>query len=115
MTRKSISVDIKSTTADEIYDRSHHFNDKAFLRFFYKPCYGGTVWGYHRNTLSFRSFSEIPDTKNMSVMPNKMLVHTQQTREAEEDEENDVDLQNTMWFIVRKKESVNHVLKDFHA
>ena len=48
-------------------------------------------------------------------MPNKMLVHTQQTREAEEDEENDVDLQNTMWFIVRKKESVNHVLKDFHA
>jgi hypothetical protein len=76
MTRKAISVNIKSTTADEIYDRSHHFNDKAFLRFFYKPCEGGTVWGYHRNTLSFRSFSEIPDTKKMTVKPNKMLIHT---------------------------------------
>ena len=49
----------------------------------------------------------------MSVKPNDMLVHTQETREAEEDEENDVDLQNTMWFIIRKKQSINDVLKNF--
>jgi hypothetical protein len=31
----------------------------------------------------------------------------------EEDEENDVELKRTMWLIIRKKRSVNEVLKDF--
>jgi len=38
-----------------------------------------------------------------------------QTREAEEDEENTVDLQRTMWFIIRKKPSINQVLREFNA
>jgi hypothetical protein len=43
------------------------------------------------------------------------LIHTQATREAEEDEENNVDLQKTMWFIIRKKQSINQVLKEFYS
>ena len=31
----------------------------------------------------------------------------------EEDDENDVDLVRSMWLIVRKKESINKILKDF--
>ena len=38
---------------------------------------------------------------------------TKAKREADEDEENDVDLNRSMWLIIRKKRSINQVLKDF--
>jgi len=38
---------------------------------------------------------------------------TDAKREAEEDEENDVDLSRSMWLIIRKKRSINMVLKNF--
>ena len=38
---------------------------------------------------------------------------TKAKREADEDEENDVDLSRSMWLIIRKKRSINQVLKDF--
>ena len=34
-------------------------------------------------------------------------VETEAKREAEEDEENDVDLSRAMWLIIRKKRSIN--------
>lgn len=64
MIRKSIKIDIKSTTGTEIDPRD---DDKAFLRFFYKPCDGGTLWAYNKKTLSFRSFGEIPGSGGMGT------------------------------------------------
>ena len=85
MTRRVIEVDIKD------YD-DHDQKSNSFLRYFYKPCDGGTLWGYNKKTLSFREFSEVPVATNLGKKPNDMLIHTQQTREAEEDEENNVEL-----------------------
>jgi len=96
MFRKSIKVDIASSC-----DKDADFSDKAFLRFFYKPCDGGTVWAYNKKTVSFRNFAEVPSKHG--IANNEHLTHTRETREAEEDEENNVDLQKTMWFIIRKK------------
>ena len=56
MTRKSIKVNIKKTES-ESYNKQ---NERTFLRFFYKPCDGGTLWAYNRKTLPFRNFAEIP-------------------------------------------------------
>lgn len=42
-----------------------------------------------------------------------MLKESKEQREADEDEENDVDMAKSMWLIIRKKRSINHVLKDF--
>lgn len=68
MIRKSIKVDIKSTTTSEIED--NNAEDKAFLRFFYKPCDGGTLWAYNKKTLSFRSFGEIPGVGGLGTQVN---------------------------------------------
>ena len=38
---------------------------------------------------------------------------TKAKRDADEDEENDVDLSRSMWLIIRKKRSINEVLKNF--
>lgn len=43
------------------------------------------------------------------------IVESQELKFLEEDEENDVDLEKTMWMIVRKKKSINEVLKHFCA
>jgi len=40
------------------------------------------------------------------VITNK-IIDTQEQRFLEEDDENDVDLERTMWLIVRKKRSIN--------
>jgi hypothetical protein len=40
------------------------------------------------------------------VIQNK-VVDTEEQRFLEEDEENDVDLEKSMWLIVRKKRSIN--------
>jgi hypothetical protein len=48
----------------------------------------------------------------LGVLENK-FIDTQEQRFIEEDEENDVDLERTMWIIVRKKRSINQVLKHF--
>jgi hypothetical protein len=46
------------------------------------------------------------------VVPNT-FDQSKEKQEMEEDEENDVELKRTMWLIIRKKRSVNEVLKDF--
>jgi len=40
-------VDVKETDEHNIFEKTSEFNDRAFLRFFYKPCDGGTVWAYN--------------------------------------------------------------------
>jgi len=93
MTRKSIMVDVKETEEHNLFEKASEFNDRAFLRFFYKPCDGGTVWAYNQKTLNLRCWSEIPSPNDVGATQlNDMISHSQQTREAEEDEENNVDL-----------------------
>jgi len=56
MTRKNIKVNIKQTSQAS----ANKPNERTFLRFFYKPCDGGTLWAYNKKTLPFRNFAEIP-------------------------------------------------------
>lgn len=84
--------------------------DKFVLRFMYKPK-EGTLWCFNRPNLSQEYFKEVPsDTHGVAKNP---YTDSQSQRFAEEDEENDVDLESTMWLIVRKKRSVNPTLKLF--
>ena len=68
MYRKSIKGDIKSTTVSEIEDS--YAEEKAFLRFFYKPCDGGTLWAFNKKTLNFRNFGEIPGVGGVGTQVN---------------------------------------------
>ena len=69
MIRRNIDVEIKE------YE-DHDQKQNAFLRYFFKPCDGGTLWGYNKKTLSFREFAEVPDSDSLGKRRNTMLVHT---------------------------------------
>ena len=75
-------------------------------------CNEGVLWCYNKPNIEQQWFKEIPNPFSNGVLQNKIL-DSQQQRDLEEDEENDVDLERAMWLIVRKKRSVNHILKDF--
>ena len=62
--------------------------------------------------MSRQWFKEIPNAEKTEVIENK-VDESREQKNIEEDEENDVDLERSMWIIVRKKESINKVLKDF--
>jgi hypothetical protein len=49
---------------------------------------------------------------NKGVVKN-LVESSRNQKDIEEDEENDVNLETTMWLIIRKKESVNPILKNF--
>ena len=86
-------------------------NHSIVLRFIYKP-QDGKLWAYNKPKLNYTYFSEIPSPDGNSIIHNEFK-ETREKREADEDEENDVDLNRTMWLIIRKKRSPNQVLKDF--
>ena len=77
----------------------------------YKPS-EGVLWVYNRTCMSRQWFKEIPNAEKTEVIENK-VDESREQKDIEEDEENDVDLERSMWIIVRKKESINKVLKDF--
>lgn len=80
------------------------------LRIMFQPT-NGTLWAYNRPTLNQTYFKEIINQDGCVEKNN--FIETQFQRDKDEDEENDVDLQRAMWLIVRKKRSINMVLKDF--
>ena len=80
------------------------------LRFILKH-QDGRLWTYNKPFLDESLFNEIPDGGLGVKKAN--YVETDEKREAEEDEENDVDLSRAMWLIIRKKRSINQVLKNF--
>ena len=72
----------------------------------------GRLWAYNKPFLDQALFNEIPDSNGISK--NKAIYEeTEAKREAEEDDDNDVDLSRAMWLIIRKKRSINQVLKNF--
>lgn len=81
------------------------------LRFFYKHK-EGTLWCFNRPSVDQQYFREVPNPVGSGVVQNKFIDNEEQ-RFIEEDEENDVDLERAMWLIVRKKRSINQVLKHF--
>ena len=81
------------------------------LRMLFKPN-NGSLWAFNRPQLSQQNFTEVPNPDGVGVLPNE-LDESKHQKEMEEDEENDVELKHTMWLIIRKKRSVNDVLKDF--
>ena len=72
----------------------------------------GRLWAYNKPFLDQTYFSEKPDVNGHNVIK-AVYKETKAKREADEDEENDVDLNRSMWLIIRKKRSINQVLKDF--
>ena len=86
-------------------------NHSIVLRFIYKA-QDGKLWAYNKPKLNYSYFSEIPSADGTGLLKNEYK-ETREKREADEDEENDVDLNRTMWLIIRKKRSPNQVLKDF--
>lgn len=107
MTRDGIMIHI--TSFEEL--RKLKRNQSIVCRFMYKP-QDGKLWVYNKPKLDKTYFSEIPAPNGAGVVRN-VIKETKQKREQDEDEENDVDLQKTLWMIIRKKRSVNQVLKDF--
>ena len=72
----------------------------------------GRLWAYNKPFLHQNYFSERPAEGGPGVVKH-IYKETKAKREADEDEENDVDLSRSMWLIIRKKRSINQVLKDF--
>ena len=72
----------------------------------------GRLWAYNKPFLDESLFNEIPVGDGIGVQK-AVYEETEAKREAEEDEENDVDLSRAMWLIIRKKRSINQVLKNF--
>lgn len=86
-------------------------DQEMVLRMMYKPS-SGTLWAFNRPQLNQQNFMELPNPDGIGTRPNE-IDESKHQKELEEDEENDVELKHTMWLIIRKKRSVNNVLKDF--
>jgi hypothetical protein len=71
----------------------------------YKPR-DGQLWCFNRPTIDTQYFKEIPNLQGPGTQLNN-FTNTLEQRFVEEDEENDVDLEKTMWLIVRQKKSIN--------
>ena len=72
----------------------------------------GRLWAYNKPFLEQSYFNEMPNKTGTGVV-RTVYKETREKHEADEDEENDVDLSRSMWLIIRKKRSINHILKDF--
>ncbi len=72
----------------------------------------GRLWVYNKPFLDQSYFSEVPSPNGQGTIK-QIFKETKAKREADEDEENDVDLSRSMWLIIRKKRSINQVLKYF--
>ena len=71
-----------------------------FFRMMFKP-QDGSLWGFHQMHSSIENL--ISYHKNVEGDQQK------------EEEENEVDLSKTMWLVLRKKEAINDVLKNFNS
>lgn len=72
----------------------------------------GRLWAFNKPFLDQTYFNEVPD-KNGNGIVKMNHKESKAKRDADEDEENDVDLGRSMWLIIRKKRSINEVLKNF--
>lgn len=73
---------------------------EEFMRIFFKPD-TRTLWGFNHSLISMGSIVNYKD----DIDPNYNA----------EDEENDVDMNNTMWLVLRKTKPTNDTLKKFFA
>ena len=87
------------------------WKNQVVLRFLMKH-QDGRLWAYNKPFLDETYFSECPNPSGTGAIK-QIYRETKAKREADEDEENDVDLSRSMWLIIRKKRSINQVLKDF--
>lgn len=73
---------------------------EEFMRIFFKPD-TQTLWGFNQPLISMSSIVNYKDDND----PNYNA----------EDQENDVDMNNTMWLVLRKTKPTNETLKKFFA
>jgi hypothetical protein len=107
--RDTLKVTCKQT--EKVNINQEHNYDSFVLRFLYKHN-EGILWCFNKPLIDKQWFKEIPHPSGNGITMNR-IIDSQEQRDFEEDEENDVDLEKSMWLIVRKKQSVNQVLKDF--
>ena len=86
MTRDGIMIHI--TNFAEL--RKLKRQQSIVLRFMYKP-QDGILWAYNKPKLDKTYFSEVPSATGFGIVRN-VIKETKAKREADEDEENDVDL-----------------------
>ena len=108
MTRDGIKVSCTPIISNQLKLK---WKNQVVLRFLMKH-QDGRLWAYNKPFLDQTYFSEMPDLSGHGVVKTNYR-ETKAKREADEDEENDVDLSRSMWLIIRKKRSINQVLKDF--
>jgi hypothetical protein len=103
-------IRVRVENKDKIDLKFYTNPDSFVLRFLYKH-QEGSLWCFNRPCIDQQYFKEIPDGYG-GTQPQK-VDDSQERRFQEEDEENDVDLEKAMWLIVRRKKSINQVLKYF--
>ena len=77
-----------------------------FLRILYKPD-SQTLWGFHNMVLPRTHIETFKDESSFFDHNSNSL--------ATQDEENDVDMNSTMWLVLRKTRPTNETLKKFFA
>ena len=108
MTRDGVKVSCTPVHEGQLYLQ---WRNQVVLRFIMKH-QDGRLWAYNKPFLDQSYFSERPNQDGTGVVKT-VYRETKAKREADEDEENDVDLSRSMWLIIRKKRSINQILKDF--
>ncbi len=109
--RNRTGINVQCVDTSSVIHSGKVKEEDLVLRLLFKPV-TGTLWAFNRPQLDQQNFTEIPEPENFGVVPNT-FDQSKEKQEMEEDEENDVELKRTMWLIIRKKRSVNEVLKDF--
>lgn len=109
MTREGIKVACSPILQNQLKLK---WKNQLVLRFLMKH-QDGRLWAYNKPFLDQTYFSEHPVPNDATRTVKAIYKETKAKREADEDEENDVDLSRCMWLIIRKKRSINQVLKDF--
>ena len=109
MTREGIKVTCNPIINNHLKLK---WKNQIVLRFLMKH-QDGRLWAYNKPFLDQSYFNEIPAPGSKTGLIRTIHKETKAKREADEDEENDVDLSRSMWLIIRKKRSINQVLKDF--
>ena len=102
MTRDGIKITCTPILAGQFKIKT---KNQVVLRFLMKH-QDGRLWAFNKPILDQTYFNEIPDENGAGIV-RTVLKETKVKREADEDEENDVDLSRSMWLIIRKKRSIN--------
>ena len=102
MTREGIKVTCTPILQNQLKLK---WKNQIVLRFLMKH-QDGRLWAYNKPFLHQNYFSERPAESGIGAVK-QIYKETKAKREADEDEENDVDLSRSMWLIIRKKRSIN--------